>query len=129
METKNIILIALAIIVIGGGTATYEIYDSGELIPCRTGNGWEIQEDYGKVVKALCPYKTIPQVKEWCLPDFISSAAKERYKCRKAILSEVLQEPEPGSISPVSKNIKSPNNLRCVPGDDLRDPGSCEAMG
>lgn len=80
MEKENLIgFILLGIVALSG--VAMQVFDTGEEITCRTGDGWTVVEDYGDYVKAECQYKTKDAIQTYCKADFRSTPSYERYGC------------------------------------------------
>ena len=110
-------LLVLAMILTG--SVTYYVVDTGEEITCRTGNGWEVVDDYGDYMKAVCQYKT----KEWeyaLCSDFRATNTYPRYGCKVVALIEKEYEQIPTPITP------SENSVRCI---EKCDPPSISDKG
>ena len=100
MDNKIWIGMIVVATLLSAGTATY-ILDTGTEEVCRTGNGWEIVEDYGSYVYAVCPFLTKDHVYEYCLSEFRATSTRERYGCQKVILDVVvIEEPKQGTKIP-----------------------------
>lgn len=96
METKekNYIagLILLSLTIIGG--FTYQVYDTGNELVCRTNKpiGWIIDVDHGDFVEATCPYLTKESEKAYCKPEFRSTASYENYGCQEVVVYQEEQK-------------------------------------
>ncbi len=92
VETKDIVYVTLISALLIGmtvlGVVTYKIYDTGEELTCRTGNGWVVLEEHEGFFEAQCQYKTKDWVNAHC-SSFRSTPTYERYGCDKVVLVEI----------------------------------------
>lgn len=114
METKEKSYIAglilLSLTIIGG--FTYQIYDTGNELVCRTNKpiGWEISVDHGEFVEATCPYTTKPAENAYCKPEFRSTTSYKNYGCQEVVLykeetNQKLYIPASPSVSCDTKGV------------------------
>ena len=101
MDNKYWMGLIVVALVLGAGGATY-VLNAHEEVVCRTGNGWEIVQDYGEYVYAECPYTSQEHLFEYCLPTFRATSSKERYGCNKVLLEIVKPQPSRASSGAVT---------------------------
>lgn len=104
-------LVVLSMLITGAGT--YYVADTGEELVCRTGNGWEIEQDHGSYFDAVCQYKTTDWVYAKC-SEFRATASKERYGCNLITLIE--------KESDISEDTEYCESQICYP-PDISDVG------
>jgi len=96
IDSKYLIagLIMLSVIVIGG--VTYEVYDTGEELTCRTNKpiGWEIISQHDGFYQAKCPYSTKDPVYAFCKA-FRATGSYQRYGCDEVTIIEQGKQKEP----------------------------------
>ena len=92
MENKDYIyLTIITVSIIFGVTST--VYDSGEEIVCRTGDGWTVINEYESYSDSECRYTTQPWLYANC-SSFRATATKSRYGCNEVfIVKEIVEIP------------------------------------
>ncbi len=90
VETKDIAYVALLTLIglIAIGSVGYQIYDTGEEVKCRTGDGWTILEEGEGYFKAQCQFKGQEWVTAYC-SSFRSTPSYPRYGCNEVVLVKV----------------------------------------
>ncbi len=90
VETKDIVISSVILlgILLSIGGFVYNVYDIGEELTCRTGNGWVVLAEHDGFFESECQYKTKDWVKAYC-SSFRSTNSYERYGCNEVVLVEI----------------------------------------